>query len=120
MVMEHFSRKLLAEAGVHPDRFALAWASAAQAPLYVELITNFTQRVRDLGPLGTTDGRPLEGIKVKLAAAKSAASSVKLRTQFAKLTQDMRRERDYSRQIIETRISEKLNDAIVREMEKSV
>jgi transposase-like protein len=118
MVMEHFSRKLLAEAGVHPDRFMLDWASAAQAPLYVELITTFTKRTKELGPLGTSDAKPLEEIKERLLAAKSAASSVKLRTQFAKLTQDLRREKDYSKQIIETKMSEKLNDAILREMEK--
>jgi F420-non-reducing hydrogenase iron-sulfur subunit len=118
MVTEHFSRKLLAEAGVHADRFALDWASAAQAPLYVELITRFTARVKELGPLGTSDGKPLEEVKVKLLAAKSAASSVKLRTQFAKLTREMRDEKDYSPQLLETRMSEKLNNAILREMEK--
>jgi Methyl-viologen-reducing hydrogenase, delta subunit len=120
MVMEHFTRKLLAEAGVHPDRFVLDWASAAQAPLYVDLITRFTKRVKDLGPLGASDGKPLESIKAGLLAAKSAASSVKLRTQFAKLTQEMRRENDYSKQILETRMLEKLNDAILREMQKRI
>ncbi len=118
MVMEHFSRKLLTEAGVHGGRFALDWASAAQAPLFVELITKFTARIKELGPLGTSDGKPLEEIKVKLLAAKSAASSTKLRTQFAKLTREMRQDKDYSPQVLETRVSEKLNDAILREMEK--
>ena len=120
MVTEHFSRKLLTEAGVHPERFALDWASAAEAPLYVELITKFTGRVKELGPLGSSDGKPLEEIRRKLLAAKSAASNVKLRTQFAKLTQELRQENDYSSQRIETRMSEKLNDAILREMEKPV
>ena len=118
MVMEHFSRKLLTRAGVHGERFALDWASAAQAPLYVELITRFTERIRELGPLGTSDGKPLEEIRVRLLAARSAASSVKLRTQFAKLTQEMRREKDYSPQVLATRVSEKLHDAIEREMKK--
>jgi F420-non-reducing hydrogenase iron-sulfur subunit len=118
MVMEHFTRRLLTEAGVHGERFALDWASAAQAPLYVELITRFTARIRELGPLGASDGKPLEEIRVKLLAARSAASSVKLRTQFAKLTQEMRREKAYSPQVLEAKIAEKLNDAIRREMEK--
>jgi hypothetical protein len=117
-VAEHFSRKLLIEAGVHPDRLTLDWASAAEAPLYVELITRFTKRVKELGPLGATEGIPWEIMERRLAAAKSAAESVKLRTQFAKLTRDLRRSNDYSSQIIETRMSEKLNEAILREMEK--
>ena len=96
------------------------WASAAEAPLYVELITKFTERVKKLGPLGSSDGKSLEEIKAKFVAAKSAALNVKLRTQFAKLTQELRQENDYSSQRIETRMSEKLNDAILREMEKPV
>jgi hypothetical protein len=120
MVTEHFSRKLLTQAGLHPDRFALDWASAAEAPLYVELVTKFTERVKELGPLGSSDGKPLEELKAKLLAAKSAASSVKLRTQFAKLTQELRQKNDYSSQLIETSMSEKLNEAILREMEKPV
>ena len=94
------------------------WASAAEAPLYVELIKKFTGRVKELGPLGSCDGKSLEEIKAKLVAAKSAASNVKLRTQFAKLTQELRQENDYSSQRVEARMSEKLNDAILREMGK--
>jgi F420-non-reducing hydrogenase iron-sulfur subunit len=120
MVMEQFTRKLLTEAGVHEERLALDWASAAQAPLYVELITRFTERIRALGPLGTSEGRPLEEIRQRLRAAVAAASSVKLRTQFGKLTQEMRQGKDYSPQVLETRISEKLNEAIRREMGKGV
>ncbi len=118
MVMEQFSRKLLSEAGIHADRFALDWASAAQAPLYVELVTAFTKRVKELGPLGTSDGRSLEEIQAKLLAAKAAASSVKLRTQFARLTQELRKEKAYSPDLIKTKMSEKLDDAILREMQK--
>jgi hypothetical protein len=118
MVMEHFSRRLLMEAGVHADRFGLDWASAAQAPLYVELITKFTERVKQLGPLGSSDGKSLEEIRAKLAAARSAAASVKLRTQFARLTKEMRQEKDYSPEHIDAKMSEKLKDAIAREMGK--
>jgi F420-non-reducing hydrogenase iron-sulfur subunit len=118
MVTERFTRKLLEGAGIHPDRFMLDWASAAQAPLYVELVTKFTKRVKELGPLGASEGKPLEEIQRRLLSAKSAASSVKLRTQFARLTQELRGENDYSPEHLEARIAEKLKDAIAKEMEK--
>ena len=118
MVMERFTRKLLEGAGIHPDRFMLDWASAAQAPLYVELVTKFTKRVKELGPLGASDGKPLEEIQQRLLSARSAASSVKLRTQFARLTQELRGENDYSAGHLEKRISEKLGDTIAKEMER--
>jgi hypothetical protein len=120
MVMEHFTRKLLSEAGVLPERFALDWASAAQAPLYVELVTKFTERIKGFGPLGSSDGMPLEEIRKRLRAAGAAASNVKLRTQFARLTQEMRKEKDYSPQVLEAKIAERLHETILREMEKGV
>jgi len=73
-----------------------------------------------LGPLGEDEGIPLEELKSKLAAAKSVASNVKVRTRFARLTQDLREENDYSTQFIEAKMSEKLNEAILREMVKQV
>jgi hypothetical protein len=110
----------LTEAGVHPDRFVLEWASAAEAPLYVELITKFTNRVRDLGPLGEAEGISMEDLLPKLEAAKSVAGNVKLRTRFARLTQDMRQINDYTAPVIEGRMADKINEAIRSEMEKQI
>ncbi len=106
------------EAGIHPDRFSLDWASAAEAPLYVELITQFTKRIKERGPLWGLERLPPKELKLKLIAAKSAASGVKLRTRLARLTQDLRKVKDYSAQIIESLMEEKLNEAILHEMEK--
>lgn len=116
--MEHFGRKLLIEAGIHKDRFALDWASAAEAPLYVKLIKKFTEQVKKLGPLGDAEGFPWEELEAKLIAAKAAATNRSIRTRFGKLTQDLRKENDYSSNFIESKVSEKLFDAITREMEK--
>jgi F420-non-reducing hydrogenase iron-sulfur subunit len=105
-------------AGINPDRLALDWASAAEAPLYVELVTKFTNKIKELGPLGKTEGIPLENFRLRLSIARSVASSIKLRTRFAKLTQDLREENDYSPQFIKAIMSEKLDEAILREIEK--
>ena len=118
MVTDQFSRRLLNEAGVDPDRLALDWASAAEAPLYVELITKFTKKIKTMGPLGELEGIPLKRLKLKLAVAKSAASSVKLRTRFGRLTQELREKNDYSSRFIQARMSENLDEAILREMEQ--
>lgn len=117
-MFEHFSRQLLIETGIHPDRFTLDWASAAEAPLYVELITKFTEKISELGPLGDAEGIPLMDLKKKLHAAKFLAKNRKLRTRFGKLTQDLRKKMDYSPQVLEKKCSEKFNEVISREMEK--
>lgn len=110
--------KILVYAGINPERFVLDWASAAEAPLYVELITKFTQKVKTLGVLGKNEGKTPEEIKFNLAAARAAVESVRLRTRIGKAVQDMRKINDYSPQAIDFRIAEKLDTAIIREMQK--
>jgi len=41
--------KVLAEVGINPDRFSIEWASAAEAPRFVKLITEFTIKMKELG-----------------------------------------------------------------------
>jgi len=105
-------------AGIKPERFALEWASAAEAPLYVDLITKFTNQMKALGPLGEAEGIPLDELKLKLSAARSAVEGIKLRTRFAKLTQTLRKEGTHTADVIEAKMAEKLNDAIIAEVGK--
>ncbi len=36
--------------GIDPERFAIEWASSAEAPRFAELVTQFIGRIRELGP----------------------------------------------------------------------
>ena len=44
-------RDLLSHVGIDPERLRLAWVTAAEAPRYVEITTEFVQTIRALGPL---------------------------------------------------------------------
>lgn len=112
------TRKLLEEAGLSTKRFLLEWASAAEGPRFVEIITNFTNKIRELGPLGEAEGVALEELKMKLLAARSAVESVKLRTRFGKLAHDLRQRNEYAPDVIEAKMAEKVSDAIIREIAK--
>jgi hypothetical protein len=105
-------------AGVKPERLALDWASAAEAPLFVELVTKFTNHIKQLGPLGEAEGVAFEALKPKLLAARAAVQNVKLRTRFAKLAQELRDGNKVAPEVIEAKMAEKVNDAIVRELAK--
>ena len=118
MVASHVTRKVIEAAGVRPERLALEWASAAEASLYVELITKFTDQIKELGPLGEAEGISQEELKLKLSAAKSAVQSVKLRTRFAKLTLDVRDEGEHIPEVVEARMAEKINEMIIGEIGK--
>jgi predicted Rossmann fold nucleotide-binding protein DprA/Smf involved in DNA uptake len=62
----------------------LEWVSAAEAPRFVKVITEFTERVRGLGPLGSSEGLDLDNLKIKLQAAKMALEGKRLRMIFAR------------------------------------
>jgi F420-non-reducing hydrogenase iron-sulfur subunit len=114
----HLTKKVMEVAGVKPQRLALDWASAAEAPLFVELITKFTNEIKELGPLGEAEEIAPEELKSKLLAARSAVENVKLRTRFAKLAQQVRADNKHTPEVIEATMAEKVNDAIIREMAK--
>ena len=49
-------KKMLAQLGVEEERVRLTWISAAEADEFVDVVSEMTERVRELGPF-STDGR---------------------------------------------------------------
>jgi F420-non-reducing hydrogenase iron-sulfur subunit len=45
-----FMRQLLEFYGVEPERLELKWVSSAEGPRFAQVVTNFVQRVREMGP----------------------------------------------------------------------
>jgi len=43
-------RKLLRELGINPDRVRLEWASASEGQRFAEIVRDFTEQLRRLGP----------------------------------------------------------------------
>ncbi len=110
----HFCRRLLAHLGLKPERLALHWASAAEASLYVELITAFTQKVEALGPLGSEcDLTPAE-LAARLKTARVAVTDTKLRTRLAKLALELRESKDYAPETLSTRLADKLEPLLLK------
>ncbi len=36
--------------GLEPERFSIEWVSSAEAPRFAALVTEFTEKIRQLGP----------------------------------------------------------------------
>ncbi len=85
-------KKVLTEVGINPDRFNLQWASAAEAPRFVSLITDFTKRIKELGPLGELEGIKPEELQERIAKAQELIRDKKLRVAFGNVTKAMRKE----------------------------
>jgi DNA-binding transcriptional ArsR family regulator len=81
------AEKLISRVGINPQRLVLKWVSAAEAPRYVEIVTSFTETIRSLGPLGTSEGRDRDEITFKLQAAKNLSQQEKFRWVLGKRTE---------------------------------
>ena len=74
----HICRKLLELIGVNPERLRLEWVSASEGIRFAEVITDFTGKLKELGPLGTGEGIDENGLKFKLEAVKNLLPYIKL------------------------------------------
>jgi hypothetical protein len=79
MGMNSLVFNVLKETGINPERFSLQWASAAEAPRFVKLITEFTGRIKELGPLGEAEGIDPDELQSRLEKGLAAVSSRKVR-----------------------------------------
>jgi len=104
--------KVLKEIGVNPERFSLQWASAAEAPRFVKLITEFTDKIKELGPLGQSEGIEPDEMKARLDKALDAVNSRKVRMVFGMTTKSIRKEAIFTTEYINAVIEEKLTKAI--------
>jgi len=76
--MMHLGRKLLEHAGLNPDRLRLEWVSASEGIRFAEVVTDFTNKLQRLGPLGTGEGMELNAVKLKLEAIRKLLPYIKL------------------------------------------
>jgi F420-non-reducing hydrogenase iron-sulfur subunit len=74
----HLGKKLLEAAGLNPERLRLEWVSASEGIRYAEIVTDFTNRLKELGPLGTGEGMDRSTLKLKLEAIRKLLPYVKL------------------------------------------
>ncbi len=43
-------KKLLETIGINPERLHLEWVSASEGGRFVEVVNNFVEKIRELGP----------------------------------------------------------------------
>ena len=112
MGMNSLVFNVLQEIGVNPERFSLQWASAAEAPRFVKLITEFTGKIKELGPLGQAEGIAPDEMKARLDKGLAAVSSRKVRMVYGNTAKTIRKEGIFTQEYISGVIEEKLTKAI--------
>lgn len=114
--MAETCRQVLRDCGVNPDRLALEWASAAEGPRFVELVTAYVSRMKAMGPLGEGEGEPgREVVDKRLAAAAAAAGVPKVRTALGNFAKKIHETGDYAKDLIVDGVSAKVLPAFHQE-----
>lgn len=115
MGIDSLIRKVLEEVGIKKERYDLEWASAAEAPLFVRLITDFTRRMEELGPIGEAEGLSKEEVRERLEKALNFVSSQKTRISLGNASKAVRKDAlwtmDHIDGVIHTKMSKTFTKA---------
>jgi coenzyme F420-reducing hydrogenase delta subunit/predicted transcriptional regulator len=74
----HFTKKLLEQIGINPERLRLEWVSASEGARYAEVMNDFGKQLKAMGPLGTGEGLEQNALKLKLEAVTKLIPYAKL------------------------------------------
>jgi Fe-S-cluster-containing hydrogenase component 2 len=80
--------------GLNPDRLRIEFMSAGEGILFAEVVDDFTKRVKDLGPLGSSEGIDLEQLRAKIKVVNRLVPYIKI-LQRDKLALRLTGEKDY-------------------------
>lgn len=72
-------KKLLALAGLEPERLELRWSSPVEEVKFVQILTDFAAQIRKFGSSLLSGGSPDERVLLNFSAAKNAAADFRLR-----------------------------------------
>jgi len=74
----HFTKKLLEQVGLNPDRLRLEWVAASEGARYAEVMNDFGRQLKTMGPLGKGEGLDKRTLKLKLEAVSKLVPYAKL------------------------------------------
>jgi hypothetical protein len=109
-------KRILGDLKVNPERLSLKWVSAAEAPRFVRVITEYTENMKQLGPLGVSEGLDVDQLKVRLKAAKITLEGRRVRMVFARQAKYKKHEGAYRELPDDHKLHGDLDKALEAEM----
>ncbi len=74
----HLCKKLLQLVGLSPDRLRLEWIAASEGSRFAEVMSDFADMLKDLGPPGLVEGIDEASVKFRLKALNQMVPFLKL------------------------------------------
>ena len=112
------TRKLFKHIGVNEERLAFRQCSSGEASVFVDLVGEFNQKIREIGPLGG-DGDSVKAPEIfeKLSAAQAVLSGEKIRWVIGKRTPFLESGNIYGEVFTEHEFNRAIDMIIVEETE---
>jgi len=89
-------RRIMEHIGLNPERLRVEFMSSAEGNLFAETMNEFSRKVRELGPLGKSEGIDLNALKLKLTEIRKLVPYIKL-VKNEKLASRLENPEEYSR-----------------------
>ncbi len=112
LVTASLVHETLERLGVNKKRFLIDWASAAEGPNFVKIITDFTNTIKELGPLGQTENMSRKELEEQIANASEIARGRRVRSGLISASKQMLKSGDYSRENISSIVTNKCEKAL--------
>lgn len=110
------TQKVLKHAGINPERLVLRFMSSAEGGKFVSFVTEFQNRIRSLGKLGSSENIPSDELKLKLTAARHAVEGKKLRWVVGKRLEFIEKGNLYGERFTEHEIHRLFEEVVMDEL----
>ncbi len=112
-------KQILSRVGICQDRLCLDWVSAAEGARFGEVITEFTHRVKQLGPLGARENLSGKGLEESLGLAKGLVESERMRWLLGKEWELLEKGNRYGEKVAPAEYADLLETNIDDELTRS-
>jgi coenzyme F420-reducing hydrogenase delta subunit len=110
------TQKILHHAGIHPDRLTFRMMSSAEGGKFVSFVTEFQNRIRELGPIGSSENMSRDEMNIKFSAARQAVEGKKLRWVVGKRQEFLEKGNLYGEKFTEHEIHRLFEEVVMDEL----
>jgi len=105
------SKRIMAHIGVNPERLRIDFMLSGEGMLFTDVVDEFTQQVKEMGPLGQNDGKDKGEIQANLEEVRKLIPYIKL-AKREKLASRLENENEYQGLFSLDEIEELLSDVV--------
>lgn len=112
-------KKLMACAGIEPERLQLEWVSDAEGARFADTVKAFTNKLRQLGPSALAGEKPEETVLAGIRAAGRAAGTARLRTLVGSEKKLIEEENVYGEKVAQEEFDKLMEESVKEECLRS-